>query len=54
VTAFDGDDAALSPTAFLAYTRKVYVVPFVRPVTAALVGVAGTVTVTLPGDDTTR
>ena len=32
VTLFDGRDAALEPTAFVAITVKVYAVPFVRPV----------------------
>ena len=35
VTAFDGADAGPVPTALVAVTVNVYVVPFVRPVTVA-------------------
>ena len=35
VTLFDGAEAALLPTAFVAITVNVYVVPFVRPVSVA-------------------
>jgi hypothetical protein len=54
VTAFDGDDAMLSPIAFRAYTVNVYVVPFDSPVKVAVVLEAPAVAVTPPGDDTTR
>jgi len=39
VTAFDCCDSAPKPVEFLAATVKVYVVPFVRPVTVKLVAV---------------
>jgi hypothetical protein len=38
VTEFDGDDGGPVPIAFAGATVKVYAVPFVRPVTVALVG----------------
>jgi hypothetical protein len=37
VMAFDGAEAALVPTALVAVTVNVYVVPLVRPVTVQLV-----------------
>ena len=37
VTEFEDPDAVLVPLAFVAVTVKVYVVPFVRPLTVAVV-----------------
>jgi len=53
MTAFEGVDAALSPCAFLATTVKSYEVPFVKPVTVAVVAGAVTVAVFPPGLDVT-
>jgi hypothetical protein len=47
VTAFDGADAGPVPVALVAETVKVYVVPFVKPVT--VVDVAGGVPLTVTG-----
>src|ERR687883_605476 len=53
VTLFDASDAALVPTALVAVTVKLYAVPFVRPVTVAVVGTtvlpSGALTVTVIG-----
>jgi hypothetical protein len=51
VTPFDGVDSGPLPTAFVAWTVNVYVVPFVRPVTVR--GLDGPVTVTPPGLEVT-
>src|SRR5918912_1152678 len=53
VTAFDGVDAGPVPAALEALTVKKYVVPFVNPVTVALVAGAATVAVSPPGLDVT-
>jgi hypothetical protein len=52
-TAFDASDGALEPTALVASTVKVYEVPFVSPVTVAVVAVPDTVSVAPPGVATT-
>src|SRR5262245_1269934 len=49
----DPADAVPVPTAFVAVTVNVYVVPFVRPVTVALVAVPAAVAVRPPGDAVT-
>ena len=51
VTEFDASEVALVPMEFVAVTVKVYVVPFVRPVTVTEVPVV--VAVTPPGSDVT-
>ena len=44
VTVFEGSESALVPTEFVAVTVKVYAVPFVRPVTVAVVAGGAPVT----------
>ena len=44
VTALDAAEGALVPTAFVDVTLKLYVVPFLRPVTVVLVADASTLT----------
>jgi hypothetical protein len=51
VTEFEGVDAAPVPTAFVAVTEKVYIVPLVRPVT--MMGEEVPVAVTPPGLEVT-
>jgi hypothetical protein len=51
VTEFEGAEPAPVPTAFVAVTEKVYIVPLVRPVTT--IGEDVPVAVTPPGDDVT-
>ena len=53
VTAFDGADAGLGPTALVALTVNVYEVPLVRPVTMALDAEPAAVAVRFPGVDVT-
>jgi hypothetical protein len=52
-TEFDGAEAGPVPTALVAVTVKVYVVPLVSPVTVALVPLPLAVAVRPPGDDVT-
>lgn len=52
VTAEDADEADPVPTALVAVTVNVYAVPFVRPVTVAVVAPV-VVAVKPPGDDVT-
>ena len=52
VTALDADDGELVPTAFTAYTAKVYEVPFVKPETT--IGAPLEVPVKLPGVEEAR
>jgi hypothetical protein len=53
VTLLEASEAGPVPTALVAVTVNVYAVPFVRPVTVAVVGTAppaaGALTVTLTG-----
>ena len=53
VTAFEGAEAGLGPTALVALTVNVYEVPLVRPVTMALDADPATVAVLLPGVEVT-
>jgi hypothetical protein len=53
VTEEEALDAVLVPRAFVAVTVNVYAVPFVSPVTVALVVEPLTVAVSPPGDDVT-
>ena len=50
VTEFEAPLARDSPTTFVALTMKVYGVPFVSPVTVALIWPPATVLVTPPGE----
>src|SRR5258708_26149042 len=49
VTELDGDEAGPVPTALVAVTVKVYLVPLVRPLTVALVAVPLALAGTSPG-----
>jgi hypothetical protein len=51
VTGFDGADAWLSPTAFVATTVKVYEVPFVKPDTMACAAPGPTLTLMPSGSE---
>jgi len=51
VTAIDGADDGLVPIALAAATVKVYVVPFVRPVTVVEVALGSAVAVSPPGSE---
>src|SRR5260370_27728035 len=53
VTELDGDEAGPVPTALVAVTVKVYLVPLVRPLTVALVAVPLALAVIPPGDEVT-
>src|SRR5260370_40411290 len=53
VTELDGDEAGPVPTALVAVTVKVYLVPLVRPLTVALVAVPLALAVIPPGDEGT-
>src|SRR5919198_6560374 len=53
VTGLDGSDGGPVPTEFVAVTVNVYVTPFVRPLTVAVVASPAAVAVCPPGEEVT-